>query len=77
MNPGIRARLTRLAKILGRLLAIELVLPGGTVLVLACLLSGGRLSALVPVPCARGEAGSTDSATGSPERPGGAGGTRG
>lgn len=63
MNRRIVGTLKRLAKLLGCLLAIELVLPGGTV--------------LVPIPCARGEAGSADSATGSPERPGGARETRG
>jgi len=39
MNPGIRARLTRMAKVLPYLCAIELFLPGGTLIVLGYLLT--------------------------------------
>ena len=42
MNTGFGARLKRIANVLGRLCAIELFLPGGTLLVLGYLLTGGR-----------------------------------
>ena len=42
MNSRITTQLRRLAMIAGRLLAIELFLPGGTLIVLACLLTGRR-----------------------------------
>ena len=47
MNPGIGARLKRMAKVVATLCAIEMFLPAGTLLVLGLLLSG-RIS--VPAP---------------------------
>ena len=40
MNSGTGARLKRFAKVLGTLCAIEMVLPGGTLMVLTYLLTG-------------------------------------
>ncbi len=40
MNTGMGARLKRIAKVLACLGAIELFLPGGTLIVLACLFMG-------------------------------------
>ena len=42
MNTGMRARLKRIAKVLFCLCSIELLLPGGTLIVLGYLLMGGR-----------------------------------
>jgi hypothetical protein len=42
MNTGIAVKLKRLARLIGRLCAIELFLPGGTLIVLGYLLTGGR-----------------------------------
>jgi hypothetical protein len=39
MNPGIGARLKRIAKVLATLGAIELCLPGGTLIVISILLA--------------------------------------
>lgn len=39
MNPGIGARLKRIAKVLATLCAIELFLPGGTLIVISILLA--------------------------------------
>ena len=40
MNTGMGARLKRIAKVVATLCAIEMFLPGGTLLVLGLLLSG-------------------------------------
>lgn len=40
MNIGKGARLRRMAKVVACLCAIELVLPGGTLIVLGCVLAG-------------------------------------
>ena len=42
MNTGIGTRLKRFAKVLACLCAIEMFLPGGTLIVLGYLLMGGR-----------------------------------
>jgi len=42
MNTGIGTRLKRIAKVLACLCAIEMFLPGGTLIVLGYLLTGGR-----------------------------------
>ena len=47
MNPGIGARLKRMAKVIATLCAIEMFLPGGTLLVLGLLLSG-RINVQAP-----------------------------
>ncbi len=53
MNPNIVTKLKRLATFIGPLLAIELFLPGGTLVVLACLLMGHSLPAPVLAHCRR------------------------
>jgi uncharacterized membrane protein YgdD (TMEM256/DUF423 family) len=40
MNAGMHARLKRIAKVLATLCAIELLLPGGTLIALGLLLTG-------------------------------------
>jgi len=54
---SMREKMVKLAKQAGKLLAIELFVPGGTLIVLAILLTRGRaswmwsrLAALVPTP---------------------------
>ncbi|HYB75252.1 MAG TPA: hypothetical protein VED18_17900 [Candidatus Sulfotelmatobacter sp.] len=47
MNTGVSARLKRIAKVLAAPCAIEVLLPGGTLIVLGWLLAG---RANVPVP---------------------------
>ncbi len=46
MGRGIVEKLKRLAKVMGPLLAIEAVLPGGTLIVVTCLLMGRGLPRL-------------------------------
>ena len=42
MNIGMAARLKRIVKVLACLCAVEMFLPGGTLIVLGCLLTGER-----------------------------------
>jgi hypothetical protein len=52
MNTAIAVKLKRLARLIGRPVAIELFLPGGTLVVLGCLVTGrGSMPAVVPAPC--------------------------
>jgi hypothetical protein len=51
MNPNIVTKLKRLATFVAPFLAIELFVPGGTLVVLACLLMGHSLPAPVLARC--------------------------
>jgi hypothetical protein len=54
--PRNRGKLKSLVKVISRLLAAELVAPGGTLIVLACLLTVGAARAPGPFRCKRRDA---------------------